>query len=451
MACIRKRRGRWVVDYRDSSGARRWKTLETKWQAEDFLARVIPETRQRTRPAVNPTINLEDYSRRWLDLIAPSVKHRTLTSYHQTLRLHLLPAFGPIKVQHLDKGRVKTFLAEKLTGGLSRNTVRNHHAVLRAMLRAAVDDGIITVNPAEKLGRALRLVVSKATRQEEIKAFTREQRQRFLEVAARKEPRFYPLFFTLAGTGMRLSEALALQWSDLCLPAQEIRITRALSGGLLDTPKSGHGRTVDISKSLAQVLARLEVERKAVTLRRGWPQVPPWVSCNEAGHPMDEHKVRKVMTRTLKAANLPLHFSPHSLRHSYASLMLQQGESVAYIQRQLGHASIQLTVDTYGKWLPLGNKAAVDRLDEQSGSKVVANGVRDEGEEAKPLEKNGAGEWARTTDLRFTNYFVESLNATTDADYRESGVARQATTGHLSAIPQPHRNLPRPPHRPPRR
>ncbi len=47
---------------------------------------------------------------------------------------------------------------------------------------------------------------------------------------------------------------------------------------------------------------------------------------------MDEHKVRKVMTRVLKAANLPLHYSPHSLRHSYASLMLQQGESVAYVQ-----------------------------------------------------------------------------------------------------------------------
>jgi len=51
------------------------------------------------------------------------------------------------------------------------------------------------------------------------------------------------------------------------------------------------------------------------------------------------------------------------------SLLLQQGESPAYVQRQLGHASIQLTVDTYGKWLPMGNKAAVNRLDDESGSK----------------------------------------------------------------------------------
>ena len=86
------------------------------------------------------------------------------------------------------------------------------------------------------------------------------------------------------------------------------------------------------------------------------------------------------MMRILKKANLPLHLTPHCLRHTYASLMLQQGESVAYVQRQLGHASIQLTVDTYGKWLPMESQAAVDRLDGiqllESGSKMVANGRR---------------------------------------------------------------------------
>ena len=68
--------------------------------------------------------------------------------------------------------------------------------------------------------------------------------------------------------------------------------------------------------------------------------------------------------------------------------MLQQGESVAYVQRQLGHASIQLTVDTYGKWLPMQSHAAADRLDAsflESGSKVVAE-VRED------LLSIGAGE-----------------------------------------------------------
>ena len=77
----------------------------------------------------------------------------------------------------------------------------------------------------------------------------------------------------------------------------------------------------------------------------------------------------------LGKANLPLHFHPHCLRHTFASLLLQQWESPVYVQRQLGHASIQLSVDAYGRWLPMGNKAAVDKLDEGAGTpKVRATG-----------------------------------------------------------------------------
>ena len=84
------------------------------------------------------------------------------------------------------------------------------------------------------------------------------------------------------------------------------------------------------------------------------------------------------MGRILKRAGLPRHFTPHCLRHTYASLLLQQGASIVFVQRQLGHASIQLTCDTYGKWLPLESGGVLDRLDPmpgiESGSKMVAVG-----------------------------------------------------------------------------
>jgi len=72
------------------------------------------------------------------------------------------------------------------------------------MLKAAVDDGVILVNPAAKHGRQFRLVASKVTRQEEIKAMTREECQIFLNIASEEVPQYFPLFLTLAGTGMRL-------------------------------------------------------------------------------------------------------------------------------------------------------------------------------------------------------------------------------------------------------
>ena len=76
---------------------------------------------------------------------------------------------------------------------------------------------------------------------------------------------------------------------------------------------------------------------------------------------LNKGNVRRVFVRLLKRAKLPLHFSPHSLRHTLPRSSCSNGESPVYVQRQLGHASIKLTVDTYGKWLPMGNKAAVNR------------------------------------------------------------------------------------------
>ena len=98
--------------------------------------------------------------------------------------------------------------------------------------------------------------------------------------------------------------------------------------------------------------------------------MPVWVFCTEAATPLDPSRVRKIFSRAVKNAGLPSHFHPHCLRHTFASLLLQQGESPVYVQRQLGHSSIKLTVDTYGKWLPMGNKAAVDRLDRSADRKA---------------------------------------------------------------------------------
>ena len=104
----------------------------------------------------------------------------------------------------------------------------------------------------------------------------------------------------------------------------------------------------------------------------------------------------KVFTKTLRASGLPRHFSPHCLRHTFASLLLQQGESPAYVQRQLGHASVQLTVDnTYGKWLPMGNKAAVNRLDDQSGSKIRIGRPRCSGSARLLVGRHGLEPWTR--------------------------------------------------------
>jgi hypothetical protein len=73
--------------------------------------------------------------------------------------------------------------------------------------------------------------------------------------------------------------------------------------------------------------------------------------------------VRAAFARVLKAADLPEHFTPHALRHSFVVHLIQANVPLPYVQAQAGHASIQMTVNVYGRWLPTGDKALVDRLD----------------------------------------------------------------------------------------
>ena len=88
-----------------------------------------------------------------------------------------------------------------------------------------------------------------------------------------------------------------------------------------------------------------------------------WVFPSEHRTTRDHSNVREGFDTALKHAGLPGHFSPHSLRHSFASLLLADEVSPAYVQDQLGHASITLTVDTYGRWLKKHAPGALDQLD----------------------------------------------------------------------------------------
>jgi hypothetical protein len=104
------------------------------------------------------------------------------------------------------------------------------------------------------------------------------------------------------------------------------------------------------------------------------------------------------------------HFTPHSLRHTFASLLLQQGESPAFVKEQMGHASINITVDLYGRWLPKKNLAAIDRLDDVAGPKVVAAGSQPVAAKGKRVVElrgiTGAGGGSRTRDLLITNQLL---------------------------------------------
>jgi integrase len=292
-----------------------------------------------------------------------SQQGRTYEVYGQALRCHLLPHFGQKDIATITREEVKQLAYGMLAQGKSRNTVMVTLAPLREMFNHAIEDRHVAVNPA--LGVMRLTKKGKGEQREKVTFLTREEVSVFLETCREHRPDYAPLVLLLVRTGLRIGEACALQWGDLDFLNRFIEVRRTYSNGRIEeTPKSSKSRRVDMSQQLTEALKALLVERKKETLRKGWGEVPPWIFLREDGACLTPNYVRMRVWPKLSAKTGLRYVRIHDLRHTFASLLIQNGESLAYVKEQLGHHSIQITVDTYGHLIPGGNKAAVDRLDE---------------------------------------------------------------------------------------
>jgi len=408
VACIRKRRGRYVVDFRDASGVRRWITCETRGAANAALERALAESHGPKRSAADRDITLREFATRFLKSAGTTIKPATLQSYTWALEHHAIPVLGDIRLRDLSRGHMKA-LARRLLETLSRKSAAMVLGTLHTLLEEALDEEIVGVNVAARRGHRKSLTRSigpaPAEVEERVKALTRGELAAFLAAVLEVEPRHYPLFFTLSRTGVRLGEALALQWDDFDFARRKVRVVRGISCGRVETPKSGRARTIDMSLALRDLLQRHDAGTQAGWLKRGLPR-PEWVFATSEGTFLDRNNVAKAFAHALRAAGLT-HHSPHDLRHTFASLLLQDGVSLAHVQRMLGHADPRLTASLYGKWLPVENPGAVDRLDlpslGESGSRVVANKKGSDSRSPYVPDYVGRGERIRTSDLLVPN------------------------------------------------
>ena len=372
----RVRRDVWVVNYRDAGGRRHRVTAPTKEAAEQLLAEKIRERQHPGLLSPDRDITLSEYQKRWLEVAANQISRRTLLGYRQQFRLHILPAFGRVRLRDLTRGMIKAFLAAKRTGGLGKNSVRLIRAALSVMLSDAADDGILLANPALNLGRRGRSrpdKLSASDRVRNIRPLSQEQLAAFLAAAQEHTPVYATLFLFLGHTGLRPGEAFALQWEDVDFVTGRIRVERALSAGRIEATKTGVVRTVDLSEILARALRHLRLRRNQEALERSWATMPPWVFCTEVGSRLDESRVRKNFAKALEAAGLPS-FRLYDLRHTFASLLLAQGAPITYVAAQLGHSRPTTTLQWYAHWIPGGRERFVDGL---AGPSVTSKGPGD--------------------------------------------------------------------------
>lgn len=313
----------------------------------------------------------ENYAVRWLDMVLPATcKPSTIKTYKGLLNNYVQPVFGkrPVVID-IARIEVKEFLMKKANAGLATSTVTHIKNVIGGILNIAVDEEIILMNPSHRLGKIMREKSMRLTSD----PLTREDLRRLLTVFAELYPAHYPMALTLARTGMRIGEVAGLKWGDIDFNSRFIVVQRTRYLGQDGSPKSGKIRRVDMSQQLTETLRDLRHQRKVETLRKGWEKVPEYVFVTETGRPIiPQHWGDKVFHKALEKAELR-RIRMHDLRHTYASLLIQAGESMAYIRDQLGHHSIKVTVDIYGHLAPEGNKEAVDRLDDAHKTQPIRN------------------------------------------------------------------------------
>ena len=365
---LRERRGKGWYVLIDWKGKRKAKAFgKNKGLAKDFAEKMEAKLKLGTIGVESKTgVRFEDFGLTWLDRIRHTRKASTLADYEGMFMREFLPAFKGLDLEDVTRERVKSLAFTCLRKGHSAKTVQNLIRALSSLFSHAVEDGLLTVNPALKPGKFLPAI----NKERAINPYSREEVATLLEVCKEGFPRLFPLLLCGVRSGLRQGELIALQWGDIDFRGRFIEVRRNCARGKLTTPKSGKSRRVDMSLELTQTLRNLHVERELETMQQAWEEMPLWVFCNEQGQPWHHNHLRKgLFYKAVKASGLrQIRF--HDLRHTFASLLLQQGESPVYVKEQMGHSSIQVTVDLYGHLIPGGNKQAVDRLDspvEKSG------------------------------------------------------------------------------------
>ena len=348
-----KRGGGYVVTFRDASGKPRKRSARTYDAARKLKARLDADVaRGEYHEASN--VAFRDYFLEWVERYQGrgrrGFRESTREDYRRLGEKYALRFFGDrLKLAQLTPRHIANFIGwlcdeEKQGQRLADATVRNALNPVRSCLGTAVQEGLIRHNPAQGAALPYRPDPD-ADDDEDRRALSREELASFLRVVDVRHRVFFKL---LASTGLRISEALALQWKHLRLDGSNphVRVRRAITRGRIEVPKTRYGRrSVPLDHELVRDLRQRRAEMSD-------PGADDLVFPSKAGGFLDRNNLRR---RTLVPAAEEVGASWagfHTFRHTCASLLFGRGSNAVQVQRWLGHHSPAFTLSYYIHLLP---------------------------------------------------------------------------------------------------
>jgi len=417
---IRKRGGRWYV-FVNYGGRRKSKCVGTREAAEQVRRLLEAKLALGDLSVLNShdeeaVPSFDAYADRWVrDYARVECKPSTADGYEGVLKQYLRPRFGKKRLDEIKRDDLKALIHELIGKELSRNTIRNALCVIRGLFNYAIEDGLLEANPAARLGRFTRS--AKSAEPKGI-ALTPPEVRQFLKAAQEICLEYYVLFLMAVRAGLRRGELVAVRWGDIQLGGKQSEADRFIVvrhnyvRRQHTTTKSKKQRRVDLSRELQGALLELRDKRLLAAYLEGKNDISDeLVFPSPEGTILDPDNLyhRFFLPVLAKAGIRKIRF--HDLRHTFGSLLIQSGATLIYVKEQMGHSSIQVTVDIYGHLIPGANVNFVDRLDEvprvevetdrpQSAPPAQQGEMEVPPDLAQVVEGIGGGGWTRTNDLR---------------------------------------------------
>jgi len=352
MSSIRKRswnapngeaKSAWVVDYKDSSGARRSKQFSRKRDAEAWSTQAAWSVSQGTHVADSQSVTVNEALDRWLvRAAAEGLEQSTQAGYEARARLHIRPLIGAERLSRLTRPQVETFrdtLVE--TRGKPMAVM-----VMRA-LSSAIGEAQRVGLVAQNVAAGVRIKQPKRDR-EKVVIPTKAEIRAILKAADDRER---PLVMMTVFTGMRGSELRGLRWSDIDLAKGRVRVAqRADAYNVIGPPKSGAGRRdIPMPPALVAELKRWKLACPNGPLGLAFPNGIGKIEThsNLLQRLLGPLQVRAGVTTGAGEA-VTWKYAFHAFRHAAASMWIESGTDTKRIQTWLGHESIALTFSTYG-------------------------------------------------------------------------------------------------------
>ena len=299
---------------------------------------------------VSDSMLFSGWMEKWMEEVSHSVKPSTFQTYERTVAKRLFPVFGPYRLAEINAGQVTEFVASLERQGLAENTIRSAFRLLNAAMRAAQEEGLIRKNPCRKTRIQRREIPEQPV-------LMVSQQERLREEAGEENlPALVGLY-----TGMRLGEICALKWEDIDWDQGTVTVRRTAQR----LKQSGDGKTavmVGLPKTRRSQRV-LPIPRFLLDLfaaRRGNISGNPYIF-GKQDRPAEPRTVQRHFRGLAQRLGFSgVHF--HTLRHTFATRLIELGVDARTVSDLMGHSSVTTTLNIYAHSLMQNRRSAIDRL-----------------------------------------------------------------------------------------